>query len=119
MKKGSGESLAALGSCAGGAAKIAVVGGEAELSLVAVLLGQKLNLGRLSSGLELLGFGVLGFNVADEILGCVIVVSGVGSPNVLSFSNGFGLEDAVPNGRFGMMLAGFFAESTSSLEGGS
>lgn len=100
-----------------------VVDGEVELSLV-VLLGQKLNLGGVSNGLEPLEFGVLGFNVAEELLGCEAGVSGVGSPNVPTVANGFGLEDGVPNmvgdgtngGALGSRPAVFFVESSFDLE---
>lgn len=56
-----------------------------------------MNLGGLSNGLEPLRVGVLGFDVADELLGCETEVSGVGTPNVPTVANGFGLEDGFPN----------------------
>lgn len=54
-------------------------------------------MGGLSNGLEPLKVGVLGFVMADELLGCETEVSGVGTPNVPTVANGFGLEDGVPN----------------------
>lgn len=122
-KMARGGSSEVLDSCKKGAPGNVVVGGEVELSLV-VLLGQKLNLGGLSNGLEPLEFGVLGFNVAKELLGSEAGVSGVGSPNVPTVANGFGLDDGVPNmvggGTTGWALgsrpAVFFVESSFGLE---
>lgn len=126
LKVASGGPSGGLDSWTRGAAGGVVFGAKVELPSVsvAVLSGLKLNLGGLSSGLEPLEFGVFGFNDAEELLGCETDISGVGSPNVPTFANGFGLEDGVPNmvggGTKGWALgskpAGFFDESTFGLE---
>ena len=94
LKMALGGSSVGSDSWTGGGGRGVEAGEEMELASVTVLLGQKLNLGGLSNGLELLGFGVAGFNVADESPGCETEISGVGAPNMPTFANGF--KDGVP-----------------------